>query len=102
METGPTGRPLRRIPSRTTCRRSPAGTAATVISDATTQLKQFPPPPHALVKVTNKGKAAYPEHAQCPGISSVAIDVKDRRYDQRSAARILARTGGTNLALLEA
>jgi hypothetical protein len=30
------------------------------------------------------------------------IDTKDRRYDQRSAALILTRTGGSHVALLEA
>lgn len=57
---------------------APTGTATSVITAAKAQLDQFPPPPHAKIKVTNSGKTQYPTHAQCPGVSTVAIDVKDR------------------------
>lgn len=58
---------------------APAGAATTaIVTSAKAQLDQFPPPPHALIKVTNSGKTQYPTHPQCPGISSVAIDVADR------------------------
>jgi hypothetical protein len=55
---------------------APSGTVQAVINAANTQLGQFPPPPHAHVAVDNTGK--YPASAGCPGLSSVATDVKDR------------------------
>jgi len=55
---------------------TPSPTVQGIVNAATLQLDQFPPPPHAHVAVDNSGK--YPANAQCPGQSSVAVDVADR------------------------
>lgn len=57
---------------------APAGTASSIVAQAKAQLGQFPPPPHARIKVNNSGTSRYPPHPKCAGLSSVAIDVKDR------------------------
>jgi len=47
-----------------------------IIADASAQLTQFPPAPHAKLPVDNTGK--YPADPSCPGQSTEAVDVKDR------------------------
>lgn len=49
-----------------------------VIADHNDQLAQFPPPPYNAYPVDLTGDPAYPADPSCEGLSSVAIDVKDR------------------------
>jgi hypothetical protein len=62
-------------------------TVQQVINDASDQLAQFPPPPHAKYAVDNTtktnpdGSLKYPPDSYCAGHSTVAIDVADRIAD---------------------
>ena len=65
-----------------TAAQAPGTVSAAEISATTQQLTQFPPPPKARILVDNTGKAQYPPDPDCPGQSTVAMDVGDRvRHD---------------------